>query len=63
MKWLIRALHIGARFWADQEGPTVTEYAVMLVLIILGVVVSVTLIGEFTKDAYVTLTDGLPVGS
>ena len=63
MKWVNRAKTLGASFWADQEGPTVTEYAVLLALIILGVVVSVALIGEFARDAYSTLTKGLPEGS
>jgi len=60
MKWLIRAVHMGASFWAEQEGPTVTEYAVLLALIILGVFTTVILIGEFAKDAYSTVTNGLP---
>jgi len=63
MKWMYRVKNLGASFWADQEGPTVTEYAVLLALIILGVVVSVTLIGEFARDAYSNLTEGLPEGS
>jgi Flp pilus assembly pilin Flp len=60
MKWLIRAAHMGASFWADQEGPTIAEYAVLLALIVLGVFALVTLIGEFAKDAYSTVTNGLP---
>lgn len=60
MKWLIRARRMGASFWDDQEGPTVTEYAVLLALIILGVFAVVTLIGAFAKNAYTTVTNGLP---
>ena len=62
MKRLSQAMRIGARFWVEQEGPTVTEYGVLLALIVLGVFAVVTLIGDFTKDAYTNLTVGLPEG-
>ena len=62
MKSLSRVIRIGARFWVEQEGPTVTEYGVLLALIVFGVFAVVTLIGEFAKDAYTNLTDGLPEG-
>ncbi len=63
MKWVRSVKNMGASFWAEQDGPTVTEYAVLLVLIILGVVLAGTLIGEKGRDTYKTLTNGLPVGS
>ena len=62
MKSLNLAIRMGSRFWVEQEGPTVTEYGVLLVLIVLGTFAVVILIGEFAKDAYTTLTVGLPEG-
>ena len=63
MIWLIRARRMGASFWAEQEGPTVTEYAVLLALIVFGVFALLTLIGTFVKDTYTTVTNGLPEAS
>ena len=54
---------MGVSFWAEQEGPTVTEYAVLLALIVFGVFALLTLIGTFVKDTYTTVTNGLPEAS
>ena len=47
-------------FWADENGPTITEYAVLLVLIVFGVFAALTLIGAFLKSTFTTVSDGIP---
>lgn len=34
------------RFWADESGPTATEYAVLLALIVLVAAASISAVGE-----------------
>ena len=62
MKWLIRAVHMGASFWADQEGPTVTEYAVMLALIIIVALAAITLLGTKVQTIFTSASTALPSG-
>ena len=50
----------GRKFWADQTGPTITEYAVLLAFIIFGVFATITLIGVFVKNSFTTLSNGIP---
>ncbi len=50
-------------FLRSEDGPTVTEYAVMLALIIVGCFVAITLIGNKIKSIYTTIEGGLPIGS
>jgi len=63
MKKLSRAIRGGQSFLVNQEGPTVTEYSVLLALIVLGVFGVLALIGAFLKDTYTTVSDGLPTVS
>ena len=51
------------RFLHSEQGPTVTEYAVMLALIIVGCIVAITLIGNKVSAMYTNLNTGLPDGS
>jgi pilus assembly protein Flp/PilA len=51
------------RFLACEDGPTATEYAVMLALIIMVCVVAITGIGEKVSDIFTTVEAGLPDGS
>lgn len=44
-QWLIK-------FLKDEEGATVVEYAVMLVLIILVALATITLVGQKVDDAF-----------
>ena len=60
MKELGRAVRARQRFWAEEDGPTVTEYAVLIVLIVFGVFATLTLIGVFLKSTFTNLSDGIP---
>ena len=50
-------------FLHGEDGPTVTEYAVMLALIIALCFVTLTLMGNKAKATFATLEAGLPDGS
>ena len=55
--------YAGQSLWAEQDGPTVTEYAVLLALIVFGVFGLLVLIGAFLNGTYTDVSDGLPDGS
>ena len=50
-------------FLRSEDGPTATEYAVMLALIVLICFVALTSIGNKAKATFLTLEGGLPDGS
>ena len=57
---------LAKKAWAflhDQDGPTVTEYAVMLALIVALCFVAAALMGNKAKTTFSTLAGGLPDGS
>ena len=60
MKELSRAVCEGQKFWAQEFGPTVTEYAVLLALIVFSVFGVLALIGAFLKSSFTDLSNGLP---
>ena len=47
-------------FWTEEDGPTITEYAVLLVLIVFGVFGTLTLIIAFLRNTCTTVYEGLP---
>ncbi len=49
-------------FFPEEEGPTVMEYAVLLVLIVLGVFSTLMLIGAFLRNTYLDVSSGIPEG-
>ena len=52
------------RFLTSEEGPTTTEYAVMLALIIFVCLAAISSIGGTVRDMFTGLDSGLPsVGS
>ena len=53
------AVQVRRGFWTDENGPTITEYAVLLVLIVFGVFAALTLIGAFLKSTFTALSDGI----
>ena len=55
-----RAVRARQGFWADEDGPTVIEYAVLIVLIVFGAFAMLTLIGAFLKSSFTNLSDGIP---
>ncbi len=60
MKTLVKKMR---SFLRSEDGPTVTEYAVMLALIIVVCVAAITLIGNKVESVFTTITGGLPTGS
>lgn len=50
----------GRSFWAEEKGPTVTEYAVLLALVVFGVFSILTLIGAFLRNSFTSLSNGIP---
>jgi Flp pilus assembly pilin Flp len=63
MKMLSSMIRLGRSFGVKQDGPTVTEYAVLLALIVFGVFGLLVLIGAFLKGTCTEVSDGLPDGS
>ena len=53
------AVQVRRGFWADENGPTITEYAVLLVLIVFSVFASLTLIGAFLKSTFARLVQSI----
>ncbi len=60
MKTLVKRMR---SFLRSEGGPTVTEYAVMLALIIVVCMAGITVIGNKVKSIFTTITGGLPTGS
>ena len=60
MKTLVKKMR---SFLRSEDGPTVTEYAVMLALIIVVCVAAITLIGNKVKSVFTNIESGLPTGS
>lgn len=61
------AMHLICRrvgvFFTSEDGPTTTEYAVMLALIIVVTIGAITGIGTTVKGIYTNLDSSLPTGS
>ncbi len=51
------------RFFRSEDGPTTTEYAVMLALIVIVAIGAISGIGVKVSDVMVTVDNGLPQGS
>lgn len=52
-----------ARIWKSEEGPTATEYAVLIAVICLGVIVAMASFGEHVNNIYLSLAGTVPTGS
>ena len=50
-------------FLASEDGPTVTEYAVMLALIIVVCIAAIFGIGTKVESMFSSMADGLPEGT
>jgi len=50
-------------FIRSEDGPTATEYAVMLALIIIVAMAGITLLGTKVNDVFTNVSNGLPTGS
>ncbi len=53
----------GGRFLASEDGPTATEYAIMLAMIILAALIAIALVGEDVKGIFNDLQGALPDGT
>lgn len=51
------------RFIRSDDGPTVTEYAVMLAAIVLVCVAAIIGIGQFGERTFTTIDNSVPTGS
>ncbi|MFO0972668.1 MAG: Flp family type IVb pilin [Phycisphaerae bacterium] len=50
------------RFWASEDGPTATEYAVMLALIILVALGAISALGTKVSTTFANISTALPTG-
>lgn len=50
-------------FLVSEDGPTATEYAVMLALIIIVALAAITLLGQKVRDVFTNVKNALPDGS
>jgi pilus assembly protein Flp/PilA len=57
---LLTAGRNAAAFIRDEDGPTATEYAVMLALIILGAMTIIQSIGEGFRGIYLSIATKIP---
>ena len=48
------------RFFVSEDGPTTTEYAVMLALIVIVAIGAISGIGVKVSDVFVGVDNGLP---
>ena len=60
MKTLVKKMKC---FIQSEDGPTATEYAVMLALIIIVALAAITLLGTKVKTIFTNVESGLPSGS
>ena len=60
MKTLVEKM---CNFFRSEDGPTATEYAVMLALIILICMAAILVIGNKVKTIFTNIDAGLPSGS
>ena len=54
---------LAKRFWKSEDGPTATEYAVMLALIIMVALGAITGIGVKLDSMFSSMDGQLPTGS
>jgi len=50
-------------FFKSEDGPTATEYAVMLALIIIVCIAGITLLGNTVNQVFNTVSGNLPDGN
>ena len=62
MKRLALFVNCARRFWREEDGPTATEYAIMLVLIVLVAAATIQSIGERMFVIYENIDSVMPNG-
>jgi pilus assembly protein Flp/PilA len=55
-------IHRAKRFLASEDGPTATEYAVMLALIIVVALGAITALGSKVSTTFSNISTALPTG-
>lgn len=60
MQWLRNEGH---RFLTETDGPTATEYAVMLALIIMVAIAGITLLGAKVNTVFTNADSVIPAGT
>ena len=58
-----RFLATAKRFVKSEDGPTATEYAVMLALIIVACIATVSLLGTAVSDSFAATTTAISTGT
>lgn len=58
-----KAMNLVKRFLQSEDGPTATEYAVMLALIIIVALTAITTLGEKVESIFTNVEAGLPDGN
>lgn len=56
-------MHRAKEFLVNEDGPTATEYAVMLALIIIVALAAITLLGQKVNDIFTNVETALPSGT
>ncbi len=56
-------MHRAKEFLVNEDGPTATEYAVMLALIIIVALAAITLLGQKVNTVFTNVESALPTGS
>ncbi len=56
-------MNLVKRFLQSEDGPTATEYAVMLALIIIVALTAITTLGTKVKTIFTNVETALPTGS
>jgi pilus assembly protein Flp/PilA len=56
-------LRYAKRFLLAEDGPTATEYAVMLALIVIVCIGAITGIGQKVDSVFTSVDNGLPTGT
>jgi len=51
------------QFLVNEDGPTATEYAVMLALVIIVCIAGITTLGTTVDGVFNTVSSGLPTGA
>lgn len=59
----MRLMQTMKRFLKSEDGPTATEYAVMLALIIIVALGAITLLGSKVNTIFTNVESGLPDGT
>ncbi len=58
---MVRLKDLGARFLIDESGPTATEYAVLLALIVMLCFVTIGAVGTKVSDTFAYLDNNVNV--